>query len=111
VKPTSSSAEYRVEVTYQPWASPDVRILEPEIAPQSQLHIYKSGGLCLYDWREQPWQRNWHLADTVIPWTAEWLLYYEIYLLTGKWIGKSAVHGDAPNIVEPVSDTEEVLTA
>jgi hypothetical protein len=48
--------------------------------------------LCLYDWREQPWKESRHLHDTIIPWTAEWLLYYEIYKMTGKWIGRSVLH-------------------
>lgn len=27
------------------------------------------------------------LADTIIPWTQEWLYYYEIWLATGEWCG------------------------
>src|ERR1043166_666450 len=90
LKPTPSSQAYRLEVEYQPWGAPSLRVLEPEIKPEAKLHFYSNGTLCLYDWREQPWQRNWHLAETVIPWAAEWFLYYEIYLLTGKWLAKSA---------------------
>lgn len=109
LKPTENSEEYRIEVSYTPWGSPDVKILSPKIEPKRELHFYKTGNLCLYDWREQPWQDRWHLADTVIPWTAEWLLYYEIYLLTGKWIGKSAIHGDATKIAEPIPSEENSL--
>lgn len=57
--------------------------------------MYKDGTLCLYDWREQPWQKHWHLHETIIPWTSEWLVFYEIWLLTGKWRGRSADHLDA----------------
>jgi hypothetical protein len=32
------------------------------------------------------------LHETIIPWTAEWLVSYELYLTTGKWLGSSAVH-------------------
>ncbi len=92
IQPTDASPVYRIEVVYEPWSAPDVRILEPEIKPEAKLHFYRSGTLCLYDWREQPWQRRWRLADTVIPWTAEWLVFYEMYLLTGVWGGPSAVH-------------------
>ena len=27
------------------------------------------------------------IADTIIPWTQEWLLHYEIWLATGEWCG------------------------
>jgi hypothetical protein len=105
VRPTETSAAYRVELVYKPWNSPEVRILDPEINPEGKLHFYKNGTLCLYDWREQPWQKKWHLADTVIPWTAEWVMYYELYLLTGKWLGASAVH-TAPKAEEPKPDSQ-----
>lgn len=106
VQPTETSDTYRIELVYKPWSAPDVRVLDPEINPENKLHFYKNGTLCLYDWREQPWQKKWHLADTVIPWTAEWLLFYEIYLLTGKWLGTSAVHA-APKESEPELITDE----
>ena len=30
--------------------------------------------------------RCW-IADTIIPWTQEWLYFYEIWLATGEWCG------------------------
>jgi hypothetical protein len=27
------------------------------------------------------------LGDTILPWTAEWLLHYEIWRATEKWMG------------------------
>ena len=102
VQPTTASATYRIEVVYEPWDAPQIRILEPEIKPEGKLHFYKNGTLCLYDWREKPWQKRWHLADTIVPWAAEWLVFYEIYLLTGKRIGRAAVHSDS-KVEEPKS--------
>jgi hypothetical protein len=32
------------------------------------------------------------IADTIVPWTAEWLVHYEIWLMTGEWYGG----GDCP---------------
>ena len=92
MRPTETSEEYRVEVQYAANEAPDVRILEPDIAVNVALHMYGRGTLCLYDWRDQPWQNAWHLHQTVIPWTAEWLVFYELFLLTGKWLGHSAIH-------------------
>lgn len=95
IQPTEQSPRYRVEIRYSPWDSPVVRVIEPKIEFLPTAHMYKDDTLCLYDWREQPWQKHWHLHETIIPWTSEWLVFYEIWLLTGKWLGKSANHGNA----------------
>ncbi len=43
--------------------------------------------LCLYD----PDTREWHpgraVAQTIIPWTINWLACYEGWLATGEWTG------------------------
>ena len=36
--------------------------------------------------------RHQSAADTVIPWTIEWLVCYEGWLATGKWIGGGVSH-------------------
>ena len=91
VRPTAHSRSYRVEIRYAPWDSPEVRVIDPKIEFTKDAHMYRNDTLCLYDWREQEWQNNWHLHETIVPWVAEWLLYYELWLLTGNWLGKSAV--------------------
>jgi hypothetical protein len=96
LQPTKFSPRYRVELEYSAWSPPDVRVVEPTIQYTRGIHMYKNGTLCLYDWRAQPWQKTSHLHDTVIPWMAEWLVFYELWLLTGKWNGKSAPHGSSP---------------
>ena len=105
IQPTEQSRSYRVEIRYLPWDSPVVRVIEPKIEFTPGAHMYHNDTLCLYDWREQPWQKNWHLHETIIPWTAEWLVFYELWILTGKWRGKSAVHGQPkPEGVAPTED-------
>ena len=27
------------------------------------------------------------IANTIIPWTVEWLYYYELWQATGEWLG------------------------
>jgi hypothetical protein len=34
-----------------------------------------------------------NLHQKIIPWIAEWLVYYELYLICGKWLGPEAPHG------------------
>lgn len=48
-------------------------------------HIYPGNELCLYYPGE--WHDDMLLATTVIPWTAEWLMHYELWLVTGHWSG------------------------
>jgi hypothetical protein len=93
IQPTEQSLSYRVEIRYAPWNSPEVKVIEPRLIFTPGTHMYHDDTLCLHDWREQPWQRKWHLHETIIPWTAEWLIFYELWLLTGRWHGKSAPHG------------------
>jgi hypothetical protein len=37
------------------------------------------------------------IATTILPWTALWLYYYELWLDTGKWLGPSS-HATDPNL-------------
>jgi hypothetical protein len=39
------------------------------------------------EWR---WRPNERLAQTIVPWTALWLYYYEGWLVTGDWLGPSS---------------------
>lgn len=105
IQPTEQSPSYRVEIHYAPWNSPVVRVIEPRIDYTKGAHMYHNDTLCLFDWREQPWKKHWHLHQTIVPWTAEWLVFYELFLLTGKWHGKSAVHGHPkPEDLAPTED-------
>jgi len=105
IQPSAQSCSYRVEIRYSPWDSAVVRVIEPRIVFTPGAHMYRNDTLCLYDWRDQPLQKSWHLHQTIIPWTAEWLVFYEIWLLSGKWRGKSAVHAlPKPEDMAPTED-------
>jgi hypothetical protein len=41
--------------------------------------------LCLY--RYQEFNSYKYLSKTIIPWTVEWLYFYELWLATGEWCG------------------------
>lgn len=42
--------------------------------------------ICLYRFREFDYRKDL-ISDTIIPWVADWLLYYELWLATGEWLG------------------------
>ncbi len=94
LSPTDASPTYQVRITY-PFPKPvKVEIIMPTIRPDAP-HLYSDDSLCLY-YSKDPEEMVWHLgkriADTIIPWTAEWLSLYERWLLSGVWEGESAPH-------------------
>ena len=84
--------EYVYEIIYNGFQAPNVRIISPDLIPNPP-HIYEDGSLCLYYPKEQPWisGRN-NLYSHIIPWVHEWILYYEIYLINGKWEHPEVIH-------------------
>lgn len=44
-------------------------------------------GLCLFDPEGAEWTNKRLIADTTVVWTAEWLLYYELWHVDGVWRG------------------------
>ena len=51
--------------------------------------------LCLYHPRKFELNRGTSIAATLIPWTCEWLFYYELWLGNGVWYGG----GEHPEIL------------
>jgi len=92
IVPSDGCDTYRIRILYPQFGVPTVRIREPEIAPSREIHMYRDGSLCLYKPAEQPWKITDLIHEKIIPWTAEWLVFYELYLLCGKWLGPEAEH-------------------
>jgi hypothetical protein len=57
-------------------------------------HVYSSDTqyLCLHYPREKKWTESQNIAVTIIPWAAEWLFHYEIWVITGTWNGGGTIH-------------------
>ena len=109
LSPTPLSREYTVRITYGPKGSPRVAVLSrlPSRPGEPLPHVYADGSLCLFIRGE--WSRDMLIADTIVPWTCEWLLHYEIWLVTGEWHGggQSATGSEVPGapseaVYEPV---------
>lgn len=97
ITPAEGCDHYRIRIDYTPGGIPKVRILKPHIEPKEAIHMYKDGRLCLYYPPDTPWQNNDNIHQKIIPWTAEWLVYYELFLLHGKWLGPEIPHEDFPS--------------
>ncbi len=107
VRPTPLSQEYTVLLTYKPGWSPRVWIIgdelqkldDPEFPHKFDIDTEKKMvRLCLY--RYQEFNQYKYLSKTIIPWTVEWLYFYEIWLVTGEWCGG----GEHPQIGEQKND-------
>lgn len=91
VRPDPLMREYTVRLVYRGTKAPEVSVLSPLLPDRVKgkpiPHRYAEGHLCLTYLRYREWSRELSLVETFIPWTSEWLLFYETWLATGAWIG------------------------
>ena len=38
------------------------------------------------------WNPTMLLSRTIVPWASEWLLFYELWVITGVWLGGGIEH-------------------
>ena len=91
LQPRLTSPSYIVMINYRVGGIPSVKVIEPKLRPDAP-HKFKDGSLCLYWMEDWVWTTDRILAETLIPWTALWLLYYELWMDTEKWLGPEAPH-------------------
>lgn len=91
ISPSSLSGEYLVELSYKVGGAPKVSILSPALRPREDgediPHVYPGNILCLYLPKAREWNPSMRLSDTIVPWAALWLYYYEVWHSTGVWAG------------------------
>lgn len=94
LQPRDESPSYEVRVTYKmgKHRDPRVTVLSPPIRTGAP-HRYPDGSLCLYYPRDRSWHEGLYIADTIIPWAAMWLYFYELWCDTEIWWGSAAPHG------------------
>jgi hypothetical protein len=97
LKPIDDVEEYVVEINYEGDKSPKVFIKSPEIEYGPHVHTYKDKSLCLFYPREFRWKQATSIAEYLIPWINEWIIYYECYKIFGVWFGPEAPHTDSDN--------------
>lgn len=87
---------YKVKIQYRKHNHPAVYVLEPEIT--TTKHRYKDGSLCIYKQSELRWREDLLVCNYIVPLTAMWLHFYELYLEIGRWLGPEAPHDDPSDI-------------
>jgi hypothetical protein len=88
ITPTELSRTYLVRIRYRFGATPKVTVIRPTLRTrrgECLPHVYTGDILCVHE--DVDWAPTMSVADTTVPWAAEWLLYYEIWLATGTWEG------------------------
>lgn len=92
LQPTPKSEKYGVFVKYRLMVYPKVWVKSPNI-DLSCKHIYpQDNSLCLFYPKDNEWSAKDFIGETIIPWTAEWLMFYELWKKTGIWYGEEAPH-------------------
>ena len=95
IAPNVLSRVYRCMLRLRVSGSPEAFVLEPnleELAPGRQLpHVYPHDGrgtkLCLWLPRAAEWSSQLTMQESYLSWTAEWLDYFEEWLVTDEWAG------------------------
>ena len=109
IQPTEISKKYKVLLQY------DSIQKRPQVyVSLEQLNVYdkekiphKYGiknlkgkeyvNLCLYYPGE--WNSTMNISETLIPWVSEWLYYFEVWCITGKWCG-GGIHPTKKDIID-----------
>lgn len=89
---------YSVRIEYRLGAAPKVYITSKDIFPSADIHMYREGSLCLFYPGDLKWGPTTSISEYTIPWIFEWIVFYEIYLLTGIWEAPSVAHGSVSPI-------------
>lgn len=94
LQPAAWCGAYRIRLGYAFGVRPYVFVIDPEPVKLAHgevtPHLNEDGTLCLYDPDGDEWGPDRSIADTTVPWTSLWILYYEDWLITRDWKGKGA---------------------
>jgi len=93
LKPTPVSKAYDVKICFDKYSGVDIYVINEklEVAANRKTlpHVYShlEQKLCLYSWKKRQWTKEKLISSTIIPWASEWLEFYELWLISGKWLG------------------------
>lgn len=103
IQPTDASKKYTANIKYRKGHHPEVYLKnqgillnKEEVKEKMPPHCYKRVfvskdneyvKLCLFRPKHKEWSPEHYLSETIVPWTWEWLYFYEIWRITGNWLG------------------------
>lgn len=98
ITPSPLSNSYDIKLTYIKGEHPNIFIENPKLQffpKENKLpHVYSTAKqwICIYYRKGREWNSEMLIANTIIPWTCEWLLHYELWVSTGTWHGGGIHH-------------------
>lgn len=108
-RPSLLSRSYTVRLMYRVGEKPQILVRSPNLVelahPRRLPHVYQQNPplLCLYRSKKGEWTSRMRLDQTIVPWTALWLFYFEEWLDTNEWKGGGEHPGD---IDQPCRDLD-----
>jgi len=98
VAPTPLSRVYRCSLKLYPARFPELFVMDPDpkgvaggrVLPHTYPHDGAGTKLCLWLPKAHEWSAQMRLDETYLPWAAEWLDYFEEWLITDEWTGGGA---------------------
>jgi hypothetical protein len=96
IHPMPLSETYAVSLVYEKYRAPRISVISPDLmlvaGAASLPHTYAGDHLCLYYPEYDEWTSAKYIAETIVPWISVWLVYYELWLATGEWLGGGITH-------------------
>ena len=89
LQPTPTSDRYTIDIEYEAPTRPKVLVTHPALrlaqGKKRLPHVFDGSELCLYTSPE--WRPDLKIAEFIMPWISLWLYFYEVWLITGEWLG------------------------
>jgi hypothetical protein len=88
IEPSQVSDTYTMRLEYSLGSRPKITVQSPDLKRSEGKrlpHTFESDELCLH--YEEEFSGQDLIAKTIVPWISEWLVHYELWLITGKWLG------------------------
>ena len=93
IRPTYLSKDYNIKIHFDRNDGVIVYVIDEILRVAKNRtrlpHVYshKEQRLCLYSPSRREWSNNKLIVSTIIPWTSDWLFYYELWVESGQWFG------------------------
>lgn len=98
--PSPVSRDYDLRIEFAHGGTPEVYVDAPDLHALTDgrriPHLYRQRPpkLCLYLPKTYEWQAWMRLDQTIVPWSALWLFYFEEWLISDDWKGGGFHPGD-----------------
>lgn len=94
IQPSETMSTYTLSIHFRGDKMPHVKVIDPELVIDPPHFYHDQKCLCLYKPSNFIWSGAKPIYNYIIPWTACWLYFYEVWKETGTWYGPEAEHNN-----------------